>query len=237
MPQDIAGCVWGGTPLKILTTFLYRYLSIARWPHRLPCPCSAAVCKLGMNESLLFDTLLSPAACCSYLRVDGNTIQSLFSLEQNSFDCVKSKLSVVGCLPVSYASKYFGWRYSIVEFGFSTLPRSGCALLPVPLDPDRTPPCWHPSNSQRQLTLSDRAFLIVVSKLNLGQLSEMGCSVFGFEKGHLCCRRVCVSSCISELVKDTRAVQASPTESLELSPNYFPLVIWSPTLSLAGCSG
>lgn len=137
-------CLWsggGGTPkppLEILMTFLYRYLSIVWWPHGLPCPRSAAVGESGMNESLLFDTLLSPAACCSYLRVDGNTIQSLFSLEQNSFDCVKSKLSVAGCLPVLYASKYFGSSYSIAESGFGTLLHSNGVLLPVP----STSPCW-----------------------------------------------------------------------------------------------
>ena len=106
MPQDIYGGAGGGTPLKILTTFLYRYLSIVWWPHRLPCLRSAAVCELGMNESLLFDTLLSPAARCSYLRVDGNTIQSLFSLEQNSFDGVKAFCS---WLPASLIRQQIFW--------------------------------------------------------------------------------------------------------------------------------
>lgn len=137
-----------------------------------------------------------------------------FSLHKTPLT-VKSKLSVAGCLPVLYASKYFGSSYSIAEFGFGTLLHSNYVLLPVP----STSPCWQPRNSQRQLALSAR----VSERWNRAKLNSMvrhGLFIFGSEEGWLCCAWVCVSSRTSAPVKGRGA------ESLELSPNYFPLVNW-----------
>lgn len=161
--------------------------------------------------------LLSPAVLCSCLRVDGNTVQLLFSLEQNSFDCVKSKLSVVDCLPVSYTSRYFRLSLGLAP----------CRVLAVCLGHGCTSPDWHLSNWASAGALTQADWWMIRLKFNLGWWSEMGCFIFGFEGGWLCSMQVCVASCprgASEGYWDCPG-------QLWLLPGYFPLRCW------AGCNG